>query len=344
VEDILARIRKGESFADLAKQFSQDPGSAKKGGDLGFFGRGVMDKAFEKAAFALKVGEVSEPVRSTFGFHLIKLEGVRGGERKPFEQIRAQLAKDLKRQRAEDQYFSRAEELSNLVFEHEDNLTDAAKELHMTIKNSGLFTRVSGKGIAANPKVREAAFSDDVMLGGKNSEAIELSQDHMVVLHLKEHKEVALRPLDEVREDIRQQLRQQAAKDKAKKAGEDILRRVKGGEDVAAIVSKLQLKWERPGLIARTGSKLNPQIVNAAFQLEHPADAKPVFGGKALSTGDFAVYGLYAVKDGDPAAADKMTVDVLKKSLEREHGEVVFKDYTDALKEKMKITRFPNNI
>ena len=115
-------------------------------------------------------------------------------------------------------------------------------------------------------------------------------------------------------------------------------------EDVAAIASKLQLKWERPGFTARTGSKLNPQVVNAAFQLEHPADAKPVFGGKALATGDFAVYGVYAVKDGDPATADKKTVDALKKSLEREHGQVVFKDYTDALKENTKITRFPNNI
>jgi len=343
-EDILARIRKGESFADLAKKFSQDPGSAKQGGDLGFFGRGVMDKAFEKTAFDLKVGDVSEPVRSTFGFHLIKLEGIRGGKSKPFEEIRAQLEKDLKRQRAEDQYFSRAEDLSNLAFEHEDNLTDVAKELHMTIKNSGLFTRVSGKGISADPKVREAAFADDVLLGGKNSEAIELSQDHMVVLHLKEHKEIALRPLDEVREDIRQQLHSQAAKAKAKSVGEDILSRAKKGEDVAAISAKLQLSWDRSGFVARTGSKLNPQIVNAAFQLERPVDAKPVFGGKVLVTGDYAVYGLYAVKDGDPASADKKTVDALKKSLEREHGQVVFENYAKALKEGMKITRFEKQL
>ncbi len=343
-EDILARIRKGESFAELAKKFSQDPGSAKQGGDLGFFGRGVMDKAFEKATFSLKVGEVSEPVRSTFGFHLIKLEGKRGGKRKPFEEVRTQLEKDLKHQRAADQYFSQAEELSNLAFEHDDSLTDVAQQMHLTIKNSGLFTHDSGAGIAANPKVREAAFSDDVLLGGKNSEAIELSQDHLVVLRLKEHKPVALRPLEEVREDIRQTLRIQAAKSKAEEVGEGIMSRIKGGEDVSTVMAGLKLKWERPGFIPRKGSKVNPQIVDAAFKLDHPVDTKPVFDGKPLSSGDFAVYGLYAVKEGDPATADKKTVEALKKSLEREHGQVVFKDYADALKADMKISRFPKNI
>lgn len=343
-EDLLARIRKGESFAELAKKFSQDPGSAKQGGDLGFFGRGVMDKAFEDAAFSLKVGEVSEPVRSTFGFHIIKLEGKRGGERKPFKEVRTQLEKDLKHQRAADRYFSQAEELSNLAFEHDDSLIDVAKQMHLTIKNSGLFTHDSGTGIAADPKVREAAFSDDVLLGGKNSEAIELSQDHLVVLHLKEHKPVALRPLKDVREDIRQKLRIRDAKSKAKKVGEGIMRRIKGGEKVAAVTAELKLKWERPGFVKRKGSKVSSQIVDAVFKLDQPADAKPVFGGKPLSTGDFAVYGLYAVKEGDPASADKKTVETVKKSLEREHGQIVFKDYTDALKANMKITRFPNNI
>ena len=122
------------------------------------------------------------------------------------------------------------------------------------------------------------------------------------------------------------------------------MRRIKGGEDVSAVTAGLQLKWERPGFVKRKGSKVNPQIVDAAFKLDHPVDTKPVFDGKPLSSGDFAVYGLYAVKEGDPATADKKTVEALKKSLEREHGQVVFKDYADALKAGMKISRFPKNI
>ena len=343
-EDILARIRKGESFSELAKKFSQDPGSAKEGGDLGFFGRGVMDKAFEQAAYALKVGEVSEPVRSTFGFHIIKLEGIRGGQRKPFEQVRSEVERDIKRQQAEEKFYSEADTLSNLAFEHADDLTTAAQELHLPIQNTGLFTRDNGPGIADNPKVRAAAFADDVLVGGKNSEAIEITQEHVVVLHLKEHKPATLRPLEEVREDIRQKLRLEAAKAKAKTVGEDAVRRIKGGEDAAAVTANLKLKWERLGYVAREGSKENPQIVEAAFSLMPSGDAKPVFDGESLQSGDYAIYGLYAVKEGDPAGADEKTVESLKSSLAKEYGQVTFEDYLDALKQKMEISRFPDKI
>jgi peptidyl-prolyl cis-trans isomerase D len=343
-EDILARIRKGESFAELAKKYSQDPGSAKEGGDLGFFGRGVMDKAFEKAAFALKVGEVSDPVRTTFGFHLIKLVGIRGGERKPFEQVRAQLEHDLKRQKAEDKFYSEAETLSNVAFEHPDNLTEASQELHIPIQSTGLFSRDGGVGIASNPKVREAAFSDDVLQGGKNSEAIELTQDHVVVVHLKEHKPPALRPLNDVRDEIRQLLRIEAAKSKAKEAGDEFVSRLKKGEDAAAVAAQLKVKWERPGYIGREDAKVNQQIRDAAFHQIPATDGKPVFDGQALSSGDFAVYGLYGVKEGDPASADKKTVESLKSSLEREHGQDVFKAYVDALRSQMKIESYPDKL
>lgn len=342
--ELLARIRKGDSFADMAKQFSQDPGSAKDGGDLGYFGRGMMDKAFEQAAYTLKVGEVSEPVRSAFGFHIVKLEGIRGGERKPFESVRADLERDIKRQQAEDQFFSQAESLSNMAFEHADNLTAAAQALHLAVQTSGLFTRSNGTGIATNPKVRAAAFSDEVLTGGKNSEAVELTQDDVVVMRLKEHKSAAVRPIDEVRGEISQELRIEAAKKKAKELGETIVRRVKGGEDVTAIVAQFKLKWERPGFVSRQDNKVNPQVVDAAFHLERPAAAKPVIDGKALSSGDFAVYGLYAVKEGDSARAGQETSESLKNALAREHGQLALKGYTDGLKEKVKITRYPDKL
>jgi peptidyl-prolyl cis-trans isomerase D len=343
-EEILARIHKGGSFAELAKKFSQDPGSAKEGGDLGYFGRGVMDKAFEKAVYSLKVGEVSDPVRSTFGFHIIKLEGIRGGEQQSFEQVRNQLEHDLKYQKAEDKYYSEAETLSNIVFEHADNLTAASQELHIPIQSTGLFSRDTGVGIAENPKVRKAAFSDDVLLDGRNSEAIELSQEHVVVVHVKEHKPAALRPLDEVHDGIRQILRMQAAKEKVRQAGEDFVHRIQNGEAAATIAGQLKIKWQRPGFIARDNSKLNRQIVDAAFRVVPGGDDKPVFSGTALASGDYAVYGIYAVKDGDPAAADKKTMESLKASLERDYGGSVFDAYVDAMKSQIKITRYPENM
>lgn len=338
-EDLLARIHKGESFEDLAKQYSQDPGSAQSGGDLGFFGLGMMDKAFEQAAYALKVGEVSEPVRSTFGFHLIKLEGVRGGEIKPYEAVRADLERDYKRQQADEQFFAQAETLSNMAFEQSDNLTAAATALHLTVQTSGLFSRDNGTGIASNPKVRDAAFGDEVLLGGKNSEAIELAPDHIVVLRIKEHRPAAVHPLEEVRAEIRQALRLDAARDKAMQNGEALLKRVQAGENADTVAAELKLKWARSGFVSRQESGVNAEVVDTAFRLARPEEGKPVFGGKALSSGDYAIVGLYAVKDGDPAGIDNNTVQSLKENLAREYGQGEFKGYVDALKAKADISR-----
>jgi peptidyl-prolyl cis-trans isomerase D len=171
-----------------------------------------------------------------------------------------------------------------------------------------------------------------------------LAPDHIVVLHLKEHKPAAARSLDEVREEIRQELRIESAKAKAKEVGEDLVRRIKAGEDAVAAAAQLKLKWERLGFVTRQDTKGNPEITAAAFHLGPAVDVKPVFDGKSLASGDFAAYGLYAVKEGDPAHADEKTVQSLKNSLAREYGQVVFKNYVDALKENMKITRHPDKL
>ena len=165
-----------------------------------------------------------------------------------------------------------------------------------------------------------------------------------MVLHLKEHKPAALRPLDDVREDIRQKLRLEAAKGEAKQAGEDIVKRVRNGEDITAIAAKMKLTWERLGFVGRERGKGNPQVIEEAFKLMQSDPAKPVFDGMALTSGDYAVIGLYGVKEGDPAGADKQTVDSLKTALTQEYGQGTFEDYVEALKKDADIKRFPDKL
>lgn len=344
IEDILARVRKGESFADLAREFSQDPGSAQNGGDLGFFGRGIMDKAFEDASFALAVGEVSEPVRSAFGFHIIKLEAVQGGQSKPFEEVRAQLERELKRQRAEERYFAQAEQLYNLTFENPDNLSVAAQALGLEVRSTEPFSRERGFGIAANPKVREAAFADDVLQRGNNSEPIELTADHEVVLRVKERKPEALRPLEDVREEIRLSLRDDAALKKAQETGQALISRLQKGEDIAELAKSAKLSWERPGLVGRTAAEVKPEIIGEAFRLPRPLPGKPVFGGKSLASGDFAVVAVYEVQDGDPALIDAATKQSTAEMLMRSRATNEFQDYAEALKAKAEIKRYPDRM
>ncbi|MEK7321814.1 MAG: SurA N-terminal domain-containing protein [Pseudomonadota bacterium] len=344
IQEILARVRKGESFADLARHYSEDPGSAQNGGDLGFFSRGAMDKAFEDASFALTEGQVSEPVRSAFGFHIIKLESVRGGQSKPFEEVRAQLAQEIKRQRAEEQYFALAEQLYNLTFENPDNLTVAAETLRLPIHSSGLFTREQGSGIASHPKVRAAAFGDDVLLRGNNSEAVELAADHEVVLRIKEHKPEAVRPLETVREEISQLLRIETAKKKTEEVGRALLSRLEKGEDIVSAATSLNLAWVRPGLVGRAAADVNPEIIGEAFRLQRPLPGKPLFGGKSLPSGDFTVLAVYEVKDGDPAGVDSASKQSTVETLVRGRAESEFQGYVKALKAKTDIKRYPDKM
>ncbi len=343
-QDVLARVRQGGSFADLAREVSQDPGSAQNGGDLGFFGRGIMDKAFEDASFALAVGDVSEPVRSAFGFHIIKLEALRGGESKPFEEVRAQLERELKRQRAEEQYFAQAEQLYNLTFENPDNLSVAAKALGLQLRTTEPFSRERGLGIAANPKVRTAAFAEDVLQRGNNSEPIELSADHEVVLRVKERKAEGVRSLDEVREDIRQTLRHSAAMKKAQETGQALIGRLEKGEDIAELAKSAKLTWERPAAVGRVAAEVNPEITGEAFRLPRPLPGKPVFGGKVLVSGDFAVIAVYEVKDGDPALADDAAKKSATETLVRSRGGNEFQAYAKALEAKTTIKRYPDKM
>ena len=320
IEDILKQLRAGASFADLAKKYSQDPGSAKQGGDLGFFGRGMMDKAFEDATFALKTGEVSEPVRSAFGFHIIRLEAIRGGKTESLAQVHDQILADIRNERAEKLYYDKAEQLSNLTYEHPDTLEEAANQLGLKIQHSDWFSRNGGKGLWANPKVVGAAFSDDVLGKGNNSEAIEVDKSHLIVLRDTDHQVESRKPLEAVREDIVNRLRHDKAVKLARAAASAMVDELRKGADPAAIAKSAKVQWVRSNDLTRESSKVDGAILHAAFSMPHPAeDKKAVWQQTSNGSGDQVVVGLYAVRaqQGADAANDGS-------SLERASGEASF--------------------
>jgi len=299
-EDILTRVRNGEDFAALAKAESDDPGSAPQGGDLGFFGKGVMDPAFEEAAFALKKGEVSDLVRSSFGFHIIKVQDISGGEVKPFDEVKSELKKEIQLERAEQQFYDMAEQLANLTYEHPESLATAAEQLRLPIKTSQLFSRNGGPGIAADPKVVTAAFGEEVLARGNNSETIELGRNHMVVLRLNEHLPEAQRPLEEVKSGIVSTLKNDKAKAKAVELAGAVLERVRSGEKPAELAKALDIKWNEKQAIKRDASDIERAIAGEVFRMSKPAEGEQVTRQVALPSGDQAVVILYNVEDGKP--------------------------------------------
>ena len=342
INDLHAKIQSGESFEELAKKHSQDPGSAEQGGDLGFFGKGIMDKVFEDTAFALNKGEISKPIRSEFGYHIIKLEEIKAGKGKNLGDVRDELLKELKRSKAERVYAEKAEKLVNLTYENPESLEPAADELGLTIQTTTLFSKMGGPGIVSNPKVRDAAFSNEVLNEGLNSEAIEISDSHSVVVRLKEHKPAKLKPLDEVKSAIVSQLKNTKAMVMAKEKGEKILADVQSGKSPTSLAKTHKLTWNSEEWVKRTGSKVPGNIVNEAFKAPKP-EFNPVFRGVAAANGDYTIIGIKSVRAGKDEVP-KEEKERLSASIANANGLDQLGMIVKSLETKAEIQRFNNNL
>lgn len=346
IQDIGKEIKSGKSFAKMAKKHSQDPGSAKKGGDLGFFGRGVMDKAFEKSAFDLKKGAISEPVRSSFGFHLIKVDSIKAETIKPFKDVREQIRRELQIQQAQQTFFTDADQLNNISYEQPDSLMPIVDKLGLELKTSGLFTRSGGPGIAANPKVVAAVFNPDVLGSGRNSDMIEISDTHLVVLRMKEHKPAVQKKLQEVRDIVQARLKAQIASNQVKESTSKAMQRLQNGESPKQVAKSIQgAKWQKVGLISRNASldksAVGKQVANDvrrySFTLAKPQANKISWGSTTSGSGNGIVVGLYAVKQSD-STADKTKLQQEKQRLTQVQGNAMFNQLLQHLRKEAKVT------
>ena len=297
IEAARGRIIQGEDFAAVAKEVSQDPGSKAKGGDLGEFGRGVMDPAFEQAAFALAEGQLSEPVRSRFGFHLIETTGVIPASIRPFEEVKAELVAEAAKQEASSLFFDQSERLATLAYESPDSLAPAAEQLGLQVQASDWVPRSGGEGLFANPKVLNAAFSEDLVKQGVNSELIEPERDRMqaVVLRVVDHRDAAMKPLAEVREEIVTALRLARARQAAVTVARDMAKRLGEGASLADVAGDYPI--ERLGPVTRQDQRAPQKVRDLAFTLARPADGGSSAGAAELADGAALVV-ISQVQDG----------------------------------------------
>ncbi|KMM79938.1 SurA N-terminal domain-containing protein [Pseudomonas deceptionensis] len=337
VAEIQQRLAKGESFEALAKEFSQDPGSAANGGDLGFAGPGVYDPVFETAVYALKQDQVSEPVRTSFGYHLIKLLGVEAPEVPSFASLKDKLTHDLKTQQVERRFVDATKELEDSAFEASD-LVQPAQDLKLTVHTSVPFGREGGEGITANRAVIQAAFSTEVMDEGANSTAIELDPETVVVLRVKEHLKPEQLPLQAVASSIRAQLVKEHASAAAKTKAEEIIKELRDG--------KLPLNqpvdgqsWKVQEAVARGQEGIDPAVLQAVFRMPKPASKdKPAFGSVTLADGTVVVLRLNGVNDGaKPTEEEKASY---RRFLASRVGQQDFTAYRKQLENEAKVERY----
>jgi len=289
---VLDLLGQGVDFDKLAAQYSEDTGSKDSGGDLGLFGRGVMVDAFENAVFAMQEGQLSELVKSDFGYHIIKLNKIQAGSVKPFSEVRSELMQLYTETKAQKDLYNLTEQMANLAYE--TNLEELASQMALKISTSDFFTRSSTQ---LDSKIVATAFSDVVLNKGENSEVLELDKDRFVVVRLKDKLAQRQKTFDEVKDEINIHLTRLLAKTFVDNVAAQIVTSAKGGDDKSLdqLLDKNSLKWESVDWIKRDTTKTDVAIVNKVFALSKPA-SEPVISAQSLDARNALVINLTGVK------------------------------------------------
>ncbi|AXA24362.1 MULTISPECIES: SurA N-terminal domain-containing protein [Pseudomonas] len=337
IEEIQQRLSKGEDFAKLAKEFSQDPGSAANGGDLGFAGPGVYDPAFEDALYKLNKDQVSAPVRTEYGYHLIKLLGVEAPEVPTFASLKDKLTHELKTQQVEQKFVEVTKQLEDSAFEASD-LAQPAQELGLKVQTSAPFGREGGEGITANRSVIQAAFSEEVMDEGANSSALELDPETVVVLRVKEHRKPEQLALEAVSKNIREHLAKEKATAELKAKADKLIAGLRDGS-IAKGADQEGQKWKVQEAVTRNQEGIDPAELQAAFRMAKPESKdKPVYGSVVLGDGSLVVLQLKGVNEG-AAASDEEKVQI-RRYLASRAGQQDFAAFRKQLEASADITRY----
>ena len=334
-EALLARINGGEDFAELAKTESADTFSGENGGDLDFIEPGVMDEAFDEAAFALaSVGEVSDVVQTSFGFHIIKLTELKAEQTQPFADVEQELTARVSNDKAQNAFYELQQELARVAFEYPDSLEDAAGAVNAEVKTSNWLSRGGNPVPFDAPAVIDAAFSELVLNENLNSDLIEVSDSLVMVVRLSEHQPANVKPLSEVEAQITAQLTEEKATAAAQTLVDELVAKYAAGENIDSQLTEVDSKFEQHADVARFGGAVDSAIVRKAFVLPHPVEGSVSAASATLANGDLAIVQVTAVKAGEGAVNPS-----LAEQKANQLAQATYQDYVNSLKANAKITQ-----
>ncbi len=344
VRALRAKLEEGASFAALAKQHSEDQASAAQGGALGWVQPGDMAPVFEDKLYALRVGEVSEPVRTSFGLHLIEVTEIEPATVPPFDAIRDEVERLYGKQEAERRFYDKYEQLANLSYEHPKSLEPAAEAVGLEIQSTDWVTRQGRSGVLGNPDVLSAAFSEEVLRQGNNSEPIEISTDHLVVIQVAEHQEAARRPFEEVRDEIQALLRRKRAEARADEIAGRIVEALRAGQNAESVAKAHEAALHETGYVQRDVSEPPTPVVEAAFRLPKPSADDRSLTRLELDSGDQAVVMVHGVREGDVAELEPSERQTLRSSLRQIYGQAEFQALVRGLRRQADVVVHEDNL
>jgi peptidyl-prolyl cis-trans isomerase D len=325
-------------FAELAAELSDDVGSANLGGDLGYTDGSFFPQEMEDVIAELDVDEVSKPVQTDAGWHFIKLTALRGGSSVSFEEMRPELEARLQRDEASKALVKTVEDLRDLVFNAED-LAGPAGELGLEVSRSDPVSRNQSEGLFANPRLIAAAFSQDALEEGYNSDVIEVDNEHFVVLRVVEHKLPELRPLAEVSESITARLRNEAARESIREVADTLLGRLRSGATIEELALERGYQWQVELASTRNNPALSASLVKRAFELPLPAEGETTFEYIQGPEGDIEVFELVEVVPGNAGNLAEGQRQLLERQLVNEYGQQDDQHFQQQLREQADIIR-----
>ncbi|SPA40422.1 PEPTIDYL-PROLYL CIS-TRANS ISOMERASE [Cupriavidus taiwanensis] len=329
---LLEEVRKHpDSFADVARKNSQDPGSAEKGGDLGFMGRGALVKPFEDAMYALKEGQISDVVETDFGYHIIKLTGTKPAETRPLEAVRTELEAELRKQFADKKFAEQADAFGNTVYEQADSLKPAADKFKLTIQTADHVTRQPNPALGAqsplnHEKLLKALFSDDAIKNKRNTEAVQVAPNTLVAARIVEYRPATVRKFEEVEAQVREGYIAQQAAALARKDGEARLAALKQADSAEGFGPAQTVS--RP-----KAEGMTPQAVEAVMRAD--AAKLPALVGVDLGAQGYAVYRI--TKVSQPAQADPARRQAEAQQLAQLAGQTDLQAFYESLKARSKV-------
>lgn len=296
---VRARIIAGEDFATVAEETSDDAGTKINGGSLGWSDGAGFVGPFRDALNSMTVDQISEPIKTRFGYHIIKVDGIRGNDAMPFEEARESLSSEYRANEARDRMNDLVNEIDDVVYEIDDSLVSAAEVAGVEIQTSPSFGRNSGGGIAGYPAVRDAAFSDPVLVQKLNSTSIELD-GKFVYLRNKAHAPSRTMSLEEVSLRIETLIKQRMAAEQAAVQGAQVVAELQGGADLATVAADNELTLSEELSLQRIDRGLPAEAIEAIFAQDRPAQDEVIYDGVKLTSGDYLIYALSKVEAGDP--------------------------------------------